>query len=116
MVADRAPPNRYPRSVHSLIEQNRAALTELCRKHRVRSLDLFGSATSDDFDPATSDLDFLVELDDLEPGAFAAAYFGLLERLTALFGRPVDLVVDSSIENPYFRESVDRTRTPLYAA
>lgn len=102
--------------MHPLIEQNRAALIELCSKHHVRSLDLFGSAAADRFDPATSDLDFLVGFEDLEPGAFSSAYFGLLEGLTELFGRAVDLVVESSIENPYFRESIARTRTPLYAA
>lgn len=82
----------------------------------MRPLDLFGSAASDRFDPATSDLDFLVEFEDLEPAAFSAAYFGLLEGLNTLFGRAVDLVVGSSIDNPYFRASIERTRTPLYAA
>ena len=102
--------------MHSLIEKNQAAFAELCGKHRVRSLDLFGSAASGRFDAATSDLDFLVAFEDMEPAAFSAAYFGLLEGLSTLFGRDVDLVVESSIDNPYFRESIERTRTPLYAA
>jgi predicted nucleotidyltransferase len=110
------PSDAYHARVHSLIEQNRAALVELCRQHRVKTLDLFGSASHGAFDPTTSDLDFLVEFDDLEPSVFSASYFGLLEGLQELFGRPVDLVVDSSIQNPYFRESVERTRTKLYAA
>ena len=33
-----------------------------------------------------------------------------------MFHRPVDLVVDSAISNRYFRESVDQTKTLLYAA
>lgn len=41
-------------------------LRELCQRFRVQRLDLFGSATSTDFDPATSDLDFLVEFEPLE--------------------------------------------------
>lgn len=102
--------------MHPLIEQNRAALAELCRTHHARSLDLFGSAATGKFDPATSDLDFLVEFEEIEPGAFSAAYFGLLEGLNELFGRNIDLVVESSIDNPYLRESIERTRTPLYAA
>jgi len=48
------------------------------------------------------------------PG-YADRYFGLLEALEALFGRPVDLVVASAIKNPYFRESVEKTRELLYA-
>jgi predicted nucleotidyltransferase len=98
--------------VHPLVEQHRAEIVALCRQHHARSLALFGSAATGSFDPARSDLDFLVEFEDLKP----AAYFGLLERLSNLFGRTIDLVVESAIENPYFRESVERTRTPLYAA
>ena len=102
--------------MHQLLEQNRDALVSLCRKHQVRRLDAFGSVVEGGFDPSTSDLDFLVELEDESPEAYAAAFFGLLEDLQALFARPVDLVTDSSITNPYFRESVERSRTLLYAA
>ena len=42
--------------------------------------------------------------------------FGLLEGLEGLFGAPVDLVVDSAIKNPYFRESVQRSKALIYAA
>jgi uncharacterized protein len=102
--------------MHELLEQNRDALVGLCRRHHVRRLDVFGSIVEGGFDPSTSDLDFLVELADESPEVYAAAYFGLLEDLRALFARPVDLATDSSITNPYFRESVERTRTLLYAA
>lgn len=91
-------------------------LGRLCRKHGVRRLDLFGSAASDHFDLDGSDLDFLVEFRELPPGSYAGTYFGLLEGLEELFGRPVDLVVDAAIRNPYFRRSVDQTRSPVYTA
>jgi hypothetical protein len=81
----------------------------------VRRLDLFGSATGDDFDADRSDLDFLVEFDSL-PGGYADIFFGLKESLEELFGRPVDLVAAPSIRNPYFRESVEAAKVPLYAA
>lgn len=97
------------------IEQHRAELAELCRRHHVVRLSLFGSATRDDFDPERSDLDFLVDFD-APPGQYADAFFGLLESLEQLFERPVDLVVASAIRNPYFQQSVDATRTLLYAA
>ena len=113
---DRSRPGPYHLGIHTLIEQNGPALADLCRRHQVRVLDLFGSATGSDFDAETSDLDFLVEFEDLEPIAYSTAFFGLLDDLNALFGRPVDLVDDSSIRNPYFQESVERTRTALFAA
>ena len=91
-------------------------LEELCRRFGVLRLELFGSATREDFDPATSDLDFLV---DLEPPAglgYSDSYFGLREALVQLFGREVDLVTLAAVRNPHFREAIERTRRPLYAA
>ena len=58
---------------------------------------------------------FLVEFQPAAAG-YADRYFGLLESLEQLFGQPVDLVVASAIKNPYFRESVDRSKALLYAA
>ena len=80
----------------------------------MRRLELFGSATSDDFDSAESDLDFLVEFNSLATGQYFESYFGLLEDLEKLFDRPVDLVVDSAIKNPYFRKSIERNQALLY--
>jgi uncharacterized protein len=94
----------------------REEIAELCRRHRVRRLALFGSAVGEGFDPERSDLDFLVEFKPLPPGTYADTYFGLLEALQQLFGRTVDLVDDSAIKNPYFRESVERSQALLYAA
>src|SRR5271166_2594416 len=94
----------------------REQIAELCRRHRVRRLALFGAAVGEDFDPERSDLYFLVEFEPLPPGTYADTYFGLLEALQQLFGRPVDLVDDSAIKNPYFRESVERSQALLYAA
>jgi len=98
------------------IQQQLSALRELCTRCGVRRLELFSSATTGGFDSNRSDLDFLVEFLPLESGQYANAYFGLKEEQEALFARDVDLVMDSAIVNPYFREELDRTRTALYAA
>ena len=103
-------------SLPPLIENNRLMLQQLCASYRVRRLDLFGSALGGRFDPETSDLDFLVEFEDLDLSQYADAYFGLLEALQDLFGRPVDLVMLSAVKNPYFLQEIERTRTMLYAA
>ena len=78
-------------------------------------LDLFGSATRDDFYAQHSDLDFLVEFEDLEPTQYAQAYFALKEGLERLFERPVDLVTENNLSNPYFRQRVQSERQNLYA-
>ena len=99
-----------------IVEAKRRELIELCGRYHVRRLDLFGSATSDAFDPAHSDLDFLVEFLPLQLGEHFDAYFGLLEGLQELFGRPIDLVEAQAMRNPYFIRRVNESRTPIYAA
>ena len=91
-------------------------LEQLCDLYHVQRLDLFGSAASGGHREGASDLDFLVEFQPLPAGAYADAYFGLLEALETLFEGPVDLVVDSAIQNPFFRQRVEETRTQIYAA
>ncbi|MGH9816039.1 MAG: nucleotidyltransferase family protein [Candidatus Acidiferrales bacterium] len=98
-----------------LFEQRRTELEALCRRYNVRRLDVFGSAAASKQRPGQSDLDLLVEFGPFPPGAYADAYFGLMESLEALYGRPVDLVVASAIRNPYFLQAVERTKVLLYA-
>jgi predicted nucleotidyltransferase len=102
--------------MNKLIEENLDGLVSLCQRFQVRRMELFGSVAGGYFDPATSDLDFLVTFKELEPGEYAEAYFGLLEALQDLFQRPVDLVVASAVKNPYFLREIEKTRTLLYAA
>jgi uncharacterized protein len=97
-----------------LIEQQRDAIRGLCREYRVRRLDLFGSAARDDFDPATSDLDFVVVFNDAGSPGYADRYLGFVEALEALFDRSVDLLTENMIQNPYFRQDVEASRTVIY--
>lgn len=99
---------------HPVIDERTADLERLCCRYRVRRLDLFGSAASRHGWTDASDLDFVVEFEPLPPGVYADTYFGLLEALQQLFNRPVDLVVESAIRNPYFLDTVEATRTPVY--
>ncbi len=100
----------------SLLQQHNASLQQLCRKHRVLRLEVFGSAADGTFQPANSDLDFLVEYQSLSNGDYVDAYFGLLSDLEDLFDRKIDLVVDRAIRDPYFRKGVDQSRKVIYAA
>ena len=99
-----------------VIEQNINKLTELCRKYHVSELDVFGSATMEDFDEQTSDIDFLVVFDSTVKKNRFGNFFALLEDLRKLFKRPVDLVEPGGLRNPYFIDSVNRTRRRIYAA
>ena len=103
-----------PRMIPEL-EERGDELKRLCHQYGVQRLALFGSAAAGRFDDE-SDIDFVVEFQPAALDAYADAYFGLLEALGRLFGRPVDLVVESAIKNPYFLQSVRQTRTPVYEA
>jgi predicted nucleotidyltransferase len=100
----------------SPIAQYHTEVEELCQRHHVRRLELFGSAVSGKFNPDTSDLDFLVTFEELEPAVYADAYLGFYESLTALFDNHIELVSARAITNPYFLESIQRNRETLYAA
>ena len=104
------------RMIHPLVEARLPRLRQICAEYRVRRLELFGSATDARFDMQTSDLDFLVEFFDLESGQHFETYFALEDALELLFDRPVDLVIERAIRNRYFLESIQPSRTLLYAA
>lgn len=102
-------------SVVSLIDKHRDELVDLCRKHHVTRLDVFGSATTDDF-RRSSDIDFLVEFDsEVNPRRFDN-FFELHRALERLFGCPVDLVEPGGLRNPYFIRRVNQTRREVYVA
>jgi uncharacterized protein len=105
-----------PRDCAEIVESNLPAVRALCVRFDVRRLDLFGSAATGRFDPARSDLDFLVEFDKPPSGGFSNGYFGLLEQLEALFHRKVDLVTEASLENPYRRRRIEAEKINLYQA
>jgi predicted nucleotidyltransferase len=100
-----------------LLEEKLKELNQLCIRYRVAKLELIGSAlTGNKFNPGQSDIDFLVEFQPLNEGEYADTYFGLLEELESLFNRHVDLVMVRAVKNPYFLESINKSRKVLYAA
>jgi predicted nucleotidyltransferase len=106
----------YNGGVTPLIRDNLEAILALCRKHRVRELFLVGSATGAEFDPARSDVDFLVEFEPHERRGLKDVYFLLLDDLRKTLGREVDLIERHCVRNPVVRHSMERSKVPLYAA
>jgi predicted nucleotidyltransferase len=92
--------------MHPLIENNREAIAGICRVHGVRSLQAFGSILWDDFDPARSDVDVLVEFEATASNSFSN-FLDLKEALKALLKRPVDLVEPRAIRNRRLRYYID---------
>ena len=103
--------------MHPLIREKRGAIEAVCRQFGVRRLEVFGSAArGSDFDAERSDVDFLVEF---APGSEAetslSAYLALREQLSDILQRPVDLVTSESVENPFVRAEIERSREPVHA-
>lgn len=90
------------------------SLAQLCVDFGVKRLELFGSASRQDFNEETSDLDFLIEFADSSINGAFDRYFGLKEALEHLFQRPVNLVDTKAINNPYFRRAIEQEKILIY--
>jgi len=102
--------------MNSIVETKREEIKSLCSKFHVKRLELFGSSAKEDFRHTTGDIDFLVEFDDMGFVEHSDAYFDLKEELEAALGCTVDLVETKAIKNPYFLESVNKSRTLVYVS
>jgi uncharacterized protein len=104
-------------TMHRSIEEKRGEIALLCERYGVRRLEIFGSAArGSDFDPASSDADFLVEF---QPGSGIGplkAFFDLRTDLTNALGRPVDLVEAGAVRNPYVLQNINGGRELIYAS
>lgn len=98
-----------------LIELNLQRIFDLCRRHKVKSLAVFGSILTDRFND-NSDVDLLVDFEPVDHDKFdyVSNFFDFQESLEALFKRKVDLVVGSSLRNKYFINNVNRTKKVIY--
>ena len=82
----------------------------------MRKLEVFGSASGSAFDPQRSDVDVLVQFGNAYPADPMGEYFGLKAQLEQVLGRPVDLLVDGAVRNPYVLAGINATRQLIYAA
>lgn len=94
-------------------DTDKEKLRELCRKHSVTRLYLFGSfaqnkATED------SDIDFLVQFGNVDLYNYFDNYLNLKEQLEKLFKRKVDLVEEQTIKNPFLAQSINNTKQLIY--
>jgi predicted nucleotidyltransferase len=93
------------------------AIARLCEKYGVSELAVFGSVLRDDFDPAHSDVDFLVRFIDNDAGDWGSKYLDIREELVALLGKDVDVVSWRGIEqsrNPYRRNHILKNARRVY--
>ncbi len=102
--------------IEAIIE-HKQELHSLCQRFNVKRLDIFGSALSEKtFDEHKSDIDFLVEFETMEAIRHAKSYFGLLQSLQDIFLCHIDLIEIKAVQNPYFLDSINKSRSQIYAA
>ncbi len=91
-------------------------IADLCRQYGVRRLAVFGSILRADFDYGRSDADFLVEFESLPVARRMQNYIALRDALAQLLSRPVDLIEEGAIRNPYILRRMQQDQRLLYAA
>lgn len=85
----------------------------LCKKHKVKKLFAFGSVLTNRFTDK-SDIDLLVDFENVAPEDYADNYFDLKDALSDIFRREVDLLEDKGIRNPILRRNIDRSKQLIY--
>ncbi|MBL0310368.1 MAG: nucleotidyltransferase domain-containing protein [Bacteroidetes bacterium] len=100
--------------IHKSIANKLPLLISLLRNHKVKRAYAFGSVCTDRFNPE-SDVDLLIAFqDDLDPIEYGDLYWSLDEKLPELLNRPVDIITEKQLRNPYFIKVMNRTKTPIY--
>jgi predicted nucleotidyltransferase len=97
----------------NLVELNKEKIKDLCDKHQVKEMYLFGSILTDQFNES-SDIDILIQFLNVELSEYFDNYMDLKEKLELLFQRPIDLVENQAIRNPIFRKIIEREKQLVY--
>lgn len=89
-------------------------IKSLCDQHRVKSLFAFGSVVTKDKFNTASDIDFVVDIDSLDPLEYTDHYFALKFNLEKILQRDIDLLEQNAIRNPFLKQEIDRTKVLVY--
>lgn len=95
------------------LETYTSDIIKLCETHKVKSLYAFGSVLTDNFN-SDSDIDLIVDFANIEVEDYADNYYDLKFSLQDILKRPIDLLEEKAIKNPYFKHSVNQQRQLVY--
>jgi len=97
-----------------VLKEKLPELIDICDKYKVVRLFSFGSFLTDKFNPQTSDIDLLVELEPMDPLERGEILIQIWDAFEKLFHNKVDLLTDQPIRNPYFQSAVEQTKHLIY--
>jgi len=86
----------------------------LCKSHDVSTLFAFGSVVTNRFDDERSDIDLLVELDEIDPLLKGEKLMSLWDGFEVFFQRKVDLLTKKALKNPFLIKSIDNSKVLIY--
>lgn len=89
------------------------SIKALCKKYKVKRLFAFGSVLTNRFTDK-SDIDLVVDFEEIPLEDYADNYFDLKDALSALFKRKIDLLEDKAIRNPILRKNIDQYKQLIY--
>lgn len=100
--------------MNEVLQSQLPNVISLLKSHQVKRAYAFGSAVKGNFS-SVSDIDLLIAFDEgIEPVRYGELYFHLVDELEALLHRPVDLITELSLKNPYFIKDINKTKIVLY--
>jgi len=97
----------------NLIEINKNHIKNICSRYKVSKLFVFGSVLTNRFNEE-SDVDFIVDFDNVTLPEYADNYFDLKSELEKILNRKVDLLEEKAIRNPFLRKSIDSSKVLVY--
>ncbi len=95
------------------LQNYNSEISKLCERHKVKTLYAFGSVLTGKFN-GQSDIDLIVDFYPLDVLDYADNYFDLKFSLEDILKRPIDLLEDKAIKNPYFRQTITQQRQLVY--
>ena len=97
----------------SLLDNHIDDIKKLCSNHKVKQLYAFGSVLTSKFNHE-SDVDFVVDFNPIDISLYADNYFDFKFSLQNILKRPIDLLEEKAIKNPYFRQAINQQRQLIY--
>ena len=97
----------------TLLDKHMNDINRLCINYNVKRLYAFGSVLTNKFNNE-SDVDLVVDFNIIDISTYADNYYDFKFSLQKILNRPIDLLEDKAIKNPYFRQSINQQRQLIY--
>ena len=96
-----------------LVQDNLISIQHILHKHNVKRAFIFGSVCNEKFNN-DSDIDIIVAFRKRYFDNYVDNFLSLESELSALLQRDIDIVPEETIQNPYFIQAINQTKTSIY--